>query len=51
MPFENRKKAILQDLVSSVLSQFKKYHFSGNLKFNNFGIFQSFYGKIPFNFF
>jgi len=23
------------------LSQFKKYHLSGNLKFNNFGIFQS----------
>jgi len=31
----------LEDLLSSVLSQFKKYHPSGNLKFNNFGIFQS----------
>jgi len=26
---------------SSVLSQFKKYHPSGNLKFNNVAIFQS----------
>jgi len=34
------------------LSQFKKYHPSGNLKFNNLGIFQSLklrilVGKIP----
>jgi len=29
----------LEDLLSSVLSQFKKYHPSGNLKFNNLGIF------------
>jgi len=41
MPFGNRKKNILEDLLSSVLSQFKKYHLSGNLKFNNLGIFQS----------
>jgi len=33
-----RKK---EDLFSSVLSQFKKYHPSGNLKFNYLGIFQS----------
>jgi len=32
---------ILEDLFSSVLSQFKKYHPSGNLKFNYLGIFQS----------
>jgi len=32
---------ILEDLFSSVLSQFKKYHPSGNLKFNNLGISQS----------
>jgi len=32
---------ILEDLSSSALSQFKKYHPSGNLKFNNVGIFQS----------
>jgi len=29
------------DLSSSVLSQFKKYHPSGNLKFNDLGISQS----------
>jgi len=33
---------MLEDLFSSVLSQLKKYHHSGNLKFNNLGIFQSF---------
>jgi len=52
MPFGNRKKNILEDLLSSVLSQFKKYRHSWNLKFNNFGNFQSrkfriFTGKIP----
>jgi len=31
----------LEDLFSSVLSKFKNYHPSGNLKFNNLGIFQS----------
>jgi len=41
MPFGNRKKNILEDLFSSVLSQFKKYPPSGNLKFNHLGIFQS----------
>jgi len=42
MPFGNRKKVhILKDLFSLVLSQFKKYHPSGSLKFNNLGIFQS----------
>jgi len=39
MPFGNRK-IFLEDLFSSLLSQFKKYHTSGNLKFNNLGIFQ-----------
>jgi len=38
MPFAKKKK---QDVFSSVLSQFKKYHFFGNQKFNNTGIFQS----------
>jgi len=32
---------ILEDLFSSVLSQFQKYQPSRNLKFNNLGIFQS----------
>jgi len=32
---------ILEDLLSSVLSQFKEYHPSGILKLNNLGIFQS----------
>jgi len=36
-----QRKNILQDLFSSVLSQFRKYHPSENLKFNNLGIFQS----------
>jgi len=39
-----KQKNILEDLFSSVLSQFKKYRLSGNLKFNNLGIFQS----LPF---
>jgi len=41
MPFGNRKKNTLEDLFRSVLSQFKKYRPSGNLKFNYLGIFQS----------
>jgi len=41
MPFGNRKKNIIEDLFTSVLSQFKKYHPSGNLEFDNSGIFQS----------
>jgi len=40
MPFGNRKN-ILEDRFSLALSQFKKYHPSGNLKFNNSGIYQS----------
>jgi len=40
MPFGNGKN-ILWDLFSSVLAHFKKYHLSGNLKFNNLGIFQT----------
>jgi len=35
------EKNILEDLPSSALSQFKKYHPLGNLKFNDSGIFQS----------
>jgi len=46
---------ILEDFFSSVLSQFKDYHPSGNLKFNYLGNFQSlkfveFNGKNPSNF-
>jgi len=41
MPFANRKKNILEDLLSSILSQFKNYRPFGNLNFNNLGIFQS----------
>jgi len=41
VPLGNREKNILEDLFSSVLSQFKKYHPSGNLKFNNLGIYKS----------
>jgi len=33
MPFANRKKNILEDLFSSVLWQFNKFHPSINLKF------------------
>jgi len=40
MPFGNRK-INLNDLFRSVLSQFEKYQPSGNLVFNNLGIFQS----------
>jgi len=36
-----RQKNILQDLFGLVLSKFKKYHPTGNRKFNNLGIFQS----------
>jgi len=54
MPFGNRKN-IVEDLFKSLLSQFKKYHPSGNLKFNNLSIFQSLelrilMEKIPCNF-
>jgi len=35
------EKFILEDLLSSVLSEFKNYHPSGNLKVNDLGIFQS----------
>jgi len=40
MPFDRKQKNILEDLFSSVLQQFK-YHLTGNLKLNYFGIFQS----------
>jgi len=40
MPFGNRKN-ILEDLFSSVLSQFKKYHPSWYLKINYLGIYPS----------
>jgi len=46
MPFSYRKKNILEDLFSSVLSQFKKYHPSENLNFNYLGIFQSLKSRI-----
>jgi len=36
-----RETFILEDVFSSASSQFKEYHPSGNLKFNNLGIFQS----------
>jgi len=36
-----RKKNILEDLLSSVLLQLKKYHPSGNLNFNFLGIYKS----------
>jgi len=39
MPSET-EKCSLEDLFSSVLSQSKKYHPSGNLKFNYLGILQ-----------
>jgi len=35
-----KQKLSLEDLFSPALSQFKKYLCSGNLKFNNLGIFQ-----------
>ena len=35
-----QKKNILEDLFSSVLSQFKNYYPSGNLKFTNSDIFK-----------
>jgi len=41
MPLGNRKKIILEGLLSSVLTQFKKYNPSGNRKSNNLGIFQT----------
>jgi len=45
MPSGNRKKNILEDLFSLVLSHSKKkekkYHPPENLKFNYFGIFRS----------
>jgi len=49
-----QKKNFLEDLLSLVLSRLKKYHYSGNLKFNYFGFFQSlklrnFNGKNPFD--
>jgi len=36
-----KEKKILEDLFSSVLSEFKKYHPFGNLDFDNFGIFRN----------
>jgi len=41
MAFGNRKKNILEDLFSSLLSQFKKYRPSRNLKFNYLGNYHS----------
>jgi len=55
MPRSAIEKLILEDRFSSVLSQLKKYHPYGNLKFNYLGIFQSLKLRIlmeknPFNF-
>jgi len=36
-----RKQKKIEDLFWSGLSQFKRYHISENLKFNNLGIFKS----------
>jgi len=49
-----KERNILEDLFSSVLSQFKKYHLPGNPKFNYLGIFHSLKLRIsmeknPFN--
>jgi len=41
MPRSETEKFILGDLLSSLLSQFKKYPPSGNLNFNFLGIFKS----------
>jgi len=40
MPIGYRKKN-LEDIFSLVLSKYKKYHPSRNLKFNNLGFFRS----------
>jgi len=55
MPLSATEKNIFEDLFSSVLSQFKKYHPSGNLQFYNLGILKSLKLRIlmeknPFNF-
>jgi len=47
------EKLILEGLFSSILSQFKKYNPSGNMKFNNLGFFLGltyFIGKSPSHF-
>jgi len=41
-----QKKIIYEDLSSSVSSHFKQYHRSGDLKYNNLGIFQGFEFRI-----
>jgi len=41
-----QKRNILEDRFSPVLPQLKKYHPSGNLKFNNLDIFQSLKSRI-----
>jgi len=41
MPFGNRQQHILEDVFSSVLSQFKKYHPPENQKFNYLGFSKS----------
>jgi len=41
MPFGNRKKNILENLFSSVLTQFKNDRPRGDLKINKLGVFQS----------
>jgi len=41
MPLGNSKIYFRGSFYGSILLHFKKYHPSGNLKFNNLGIFQS----------
>jgi len=55
MPFGERKKYILENPLSSVLSQFKLITPPENLKFNYLGIFKSLKLRVsmeekPFNF-
>jgi len=41
MSFGNRKIYFRGSFEFSIVRKIKKYHFSGNLKLNNLGIFQS----------
>jgi len=46
MPFANRKKYFRVSFQISKVAILKKYHPSGNLKYNNLGIFQTFKLRI-----
>jgi len=55
MPCSETEKNSLEELISALMSQSKKYHPSRNLIFNNLGIFQKlkiayFNGKKSFQF-